>query len=67
MLRLAQPTDDLGGECGQLNKPNYVNNCDYDGAFSVLSKTIGPSIQQAVTGDTTDYVLRSVGVNCLNQ
>ena len=38
MLRLAQPTDDLGGECGQLNKPNYVNNCNYDGAYNVLAK-----------------------------
>ena len=34
---LFQPSDQ-GGECGEMNSPNYVNNCNYDGAYNVLSK-----------------------------
>ena len=35
---LFQPSSDQGGECGQMNSPNYVNNCNYDGAYNVLTK-----------------------------
>ena len=35
-----QPSSDQGGPCDQLNSPNYVSNCNYDGAFSVLSKVV---------------------------
>ena len=35
---LLQPSSDQGGECGQMNSPNYVNNCNYDGAYNVLAK-----------------------------
>ena len=35
---LFQPSSDQGGECGQMNSPNYVNNCNYDGAYNVLAK-----------------------------
>ena len=35
---LLQPSSDQGGDCGQMNSPNYVNNCNYDGAYNVLAK-----------------------------
>ena len=33
-----QPTNEGSGACDLLNSPNYVSNCNYDGAASVLAK-----------------------------
>jgi len=52
------PSSDQGGECGEMNSPNYVNNCNYDGAYNVLTKTLG-SIQNKNPGENSDeYDLR---------
>merc|ERR1711936_1240945 len=50
------PTNEGSGACDLLNSPNYVSNCNYDGAASVLSKTLG-SIEQK-DEDEVGYVLK---------
>jgi len=51
------PTNDQGGFCLFLNSPNFVNNCDYDGAFHILQKTLGEIAPKADDGEV-DYVLK---------
>jgi len=50
------PTNEGSGACELLNSPNYVSNCNYDGAASVLAKTLG-SIEQK-DEDEVGYVLK---------
>jgi len=50
------PTTNQGGPCEALNSPNYISNCNYDGAYGVLSKALG-SIEPKDEGDV-DYVLK---------
>lgn len=32
-----QPTDNFGGQCNRQNSANYINNCNYKGAFEMLN------------------------------
>ena len=34
---LWQPTDNFGGQCDRLNSDNYINNCNYRGAYQMLN------------------------------
>merc|ERR1712183_668858 len=51
------PTNDQGGFCLFLNSPNFVNNCNYDGAFHILQKTLGEVVPKADDG-YVDYELK---------
>jgi len=51
------PTNDQGGFCLFLASPNYVNNCDYDGAFHILQKTLGEIAPKTDDGEV-DYELK---------
>jgi len=31
------PTDNFGGQCDRLNTDNYINNCNYRGAYQMLN------------------------------
>ncbi|XP_050418499.2 uncharacterized protein LOC126831890 [Patella vulgata] len=35
------PTSNYGGNCGTLNKDNYINNCGYSAAFDLLNHIYG--------------------------
>ncbi|XP_019640032.1 PREDICTED: uncharacterized protein LOC109481852 [Branchiostoma belcheri] len=37
------PTADYGGQCDHISPPNYVNNCDYNGAYHALNHIYGSS------------------------
>ncbi|XP_066275206.1 poly(3-hydroxybutyrate) depolymerase-like [Branchiostoma lanceolatum] len=37
------PTADYGGQCDQTSRPNYLNNCDYNGAYHALNHIYGSS------------------------
>ncbi|KZS13734.1 Uncharacterized protein APZ42_021099 [Daphnia magna] len=39
-----QPTDNFGGECNRQNTDNYINDCDYRGAFLALNHLYGGSL-----------------------
>jgi len=52
------PTAETGGACDKLNSPDFVSNCDYDGAFRVLTKTLGsiePKDEGQVDFDLKDF------------
>jgi len=52
------PTAETGGPCDILNGPDFVSNCAYDGAFRVLSKTLGsiePKDEAAVDFELKDF------------
>merc|ERR550517_1248374 len=52
------PTAETGGPCDILNGPDFVSNCAYDGAFRVLSKTLGsiePKDEDAVDFELKDF------------
>merc|ERR1711997_821350 len=51
------PTNDQGGFCLFLNSPNFVNNCNYDGAFHILQKTLGEIAPKTDNGEV-DYELK---------
>ena len=40
-----QPTDNFGGPCDQLNTDNYINNCNYKGAYEMLNYLYGGMIK----------------------
>lgn len=36
-----QPTEDYGTPCNIVNSNEYINNCDYHGAYVVLQEIYG--------------------------
>ena len=40
-----QPTDNFGGVCNRQNKANYINNCNYQGAFEALNHLYGGTLK----------------------
>jgi len=52
------PTAETGGPCDTLNGPDFVSNCGYDGAFRVLTKTLGsiePKDEEEVDFELKDF------------
>lgn len=45
-----KPTDNFGGVCNRQNSANYINDCDYRGAFVCLNHMYGGSL---LSGETT--------------
>jgi hypothetical protein len=39
-----QPTDNFGGPCTQLNTDNYINNCNYKGAYEMANYLYGGAL-----------------------
>ncbi|CAF1184393.1 unnamed protein product [Adineta steineri] len=38
------PTDNFGGKCDELNKPNFINNCNFNLAYDMLNHLYGGNL-----------------------
>jgi len=44
-----QPTDNFGTACATLNSANYINNCNYNGAYEMLNFVYNNKLRPPVT------------------